>query len=154
MESRICLLRHRRLGRTDPTKTLKSNRKIKSLHTCHIKQKPSETQRSCGFSDANGMKLGRTAFLSVYDDLLDLRCLWNPASAFSVPFYPTYGTKLTPMGFTILSTPNRSLKIGMLWINYRTIGFYSKTRKYVYTLKSNNSVNTLARWRGFLTSPI
>ena len=31
---------------------------------------------------------------------------------------------------------------------------YSKTRKYVYTLKSNNSVNTLARWRGFLTSPM
>ena len=33
-------------------------------------------------------------------------------------------------------------------------GDYSKTRKYVYTLKSNNSVNTLARWRGFLTSPM
>ena len=32
--------------------------------------------------------------------------------------------------------------------------FNSKTRKYVYTLKSNNSVNTLARWRGFLTSPM
>ena len=31
---------------------------------------------------------------------------------------------------------------------------YSKTRKYVYTLKSNNSANTLARWRGFLTSPM
>ncbi len=88
---------HRRLGRTDATKTLKSNRKIKSRHTCHIKQKPSETQRFFGFSDANGMKLGFTTFLSVYDDLLDLRCLWNPASAFSVPFYPTYGTKLTPM---------------------------------------------------------
>ena len=88
---------HRRLGRTDATKTLKSNRKIKSLHTCHIKQKHSETQRFCGFSDAKGLKLGFTTFLSVYDDLLDLRCLWNPASAFSVPLYPTYGTKLTPM---------------------------------------------------------
>ena len=27
---------------------------------------------------------------------------------------------------------------------------YSKTRKYVYTLKNNNSANTLDRWRGFL----
>ena len=43
------------------------------------------------------MKLGFTTFLSIYDDLLDLMCLWNPASAFSVPFYPTYGTKLTPI---------------------------------------------------------
>ena len=40
------------------------------------------------------MKLGFTTFLSIYDDLLDLMCLWNPASAFSVPFYPTYGTIL------------------------------------------------------------
>ena len=31
---------------------------------------------------------------------------------------------------------------------------YGITRKYVYTLKSNNSANTLARWRGFLTSPM
>ena len=29
------------------------------------------------------------------------------------------------------------------------LGLYSKARKYVYTLKSNNSANTLARWRGF-----
>ena len=78
---------------TGVVSTLKSNRKIKFLHTYHIKQKPSETQRSCGFSDANGMKLGFTTFLSVYDDLLDSMCLWNPASAFSVPFYPTYGTE-------------------------------------------------------------
>ena len=32
--------------------------------------------------------------------------------------------------------------------------FYSKTRKYVYTLNNNNSANTLTRWRGFLTSPM
>ena len=90
---------YRRLGRTDATKILKNNRKIESLQTRHIKQKPSETQRFCGFSDAKGMKLGVTTFLSVYDDLLDSMCLWNPASAFSVPFYPTYGTKLTSMGY-------------------------------------------------------
>ena len=94
------------MGRTNATKTLKSNRKIRFLHTCHIKQKHSETQRFCGFSDAKGMKLGFTTFLSVYDDLLDSMCLWNPASAFSVPFYPTYGTQLTPM-VRFLTAPDR-----------------------------------------------
>ncbi len=53
----------------------------------NIKQKPSETQRFW----AEGMKLGFTAFLSVYDNLLDSTSLWNCAHAFSVPFNPTYG---------------------------------------------------------------
>ena len=52
------------------------------------------------------MKLGFTTFLSVYDDLLDSMCLWNPASAFSVSFYPTYGTQLTPM-VRFLTAPDR-----------------------------------------------
>ena len=36
---------HRRLGRTDTTKTVKIIEKRSFLHTRYIKQKPSETQR-------------------------------------------------------------------------------------------------------------
>ena len=67
--------------------------------TCYTKQKRSETQRFCGFSDTKGIKLGFTTYLSIdIDDLLDSMCLWNPTSAFSVPFYPTYGTRIDVYG--------------------------------------------------------
>ena len=48
------------------------------------------------------------------------------------------------------SIANFRLECKMKVVNPRAATiYYSKTRKYVYTLKSNNSANTLARWRGF-----
>ena len=57
----------------DARKTRKNNRKINLFHSWYVKQKPSETQHFCGYQDAAGMKLGFTAFLTPYNDKLDLR---------------------------------------------------------------------------------
>ena len=61
----------------DARKTLKNNRKINPLRRCYVKQKPSEAQHFCGYRDAAGMKLGFTAFLTPYNDRLDLRGIWE-----------------------------------------------------------------------------
>ena len=61
----------------DARKTLKNNRKINPLRRCYVKQKSSETQHFCGYRDAEGMKLGFTAFLIPYDDRLDLGGIWG-----------------------------------------------------------------------------
>ena len=57
-----------------------NNRKMKPLHTCYIKQKPSETQHLCGFRGTDGMKLGFTAFLNVRNNILDLRGILSGVS--------------------------------------------------------------------------
>ena len=81
----------------DARKTLKNNRKINPLRRCYVKQKPSEAQHFCGYRDAAGMKLGFTAFLTPYNDRLDLGGIWGTHQSFE--FRSTLKPELKCMRF-------------------------------------------------------